>query len=168
VYAPTAQLQEEAAETLIRRSGFGTDNVPDLLTVFLGGRQGPDSQAETIAENDEALGYLTRFLRQQLDPGRFALVVTSDGGMPDGTAIRDEDIAAAIDESFGPVTQAVSGGQVFIDTSRFEGDASTSTIAAALRALKMEDLVGGGGATPLFALATESREIPNFTCPISL
>jgi hypothetical protein len=166
-FGPTPEAQAKVAEELIEEEGYGRDEVPDLLTVHLGSTEESPNEG---AAADAALAELASFLEDRFAEGTFALVVTADGGLPEpgSVALLGSDIATAIDERFGPVTQAVSGGQVFLDPDRLsEEETSPSEIAEWLRVVEGAEMSPSAESLsgPLFSLAVPKDELAALRCP---
>lgn len=127
--ALTGSLPIDAALRGWSASDWGSDRVTDLLTVF------DDAIAEAVAANgvdseetnaavvasDARLGDLLEVLDGDVGRGRYVLVLTADGGRhlgPDDVptvAIPARLIADAIEQEFGPVVEAVTPTQVFLE-----------------------------------------------------
>jgi hypothetical protein len=135
-----AEFQNRLWIEVIRREGFGRDDVPDLL--FLNnkiidhvGHQFSLNSAEmqdTLRWQDAALGELVRALDRIVGDGRWVIVLTADHGhqyAPEVsgafqvTPVKVEgDLTAAFGEG---VVQAVRTTQVFLDREALEGAGHT-------------------------------------------
>jgi type I phosphodiesterase/nucleotide pyrophosphatase len=101
--------QEAVIEEVIRREGFGADQVGDLLFInhkiidFISHVQTMNSpeMRDAVAAEDAALETFVRFLDQQVGEGEWALLVTADHG-----AIPDPDLSGALQIS----TTSIAGG----------------------------------------------------------
>jgi hypothetical protein len=107
-------FQQRVVEEVVRREGFGTDDVPDLLflnyklTDEVGHIHTLNSEymRDAVAAQDEALGQLVALLDQEVGQGRWVVAVTSDHGhTPDpevsgATAISPGLVAGAVNARF--------------------------------------------------------------------
>jgi hypothetical protein len=97
-----AEYQTQVIREILRREGFGEDDVPDLLFTNykqidkVGHRWSmPSPQMEAVVRSsDRAVGDLVRILNQDVGQGRWALVVTGDSGTQPRTRGFRIDIAA--------------------------------------------------------------------------
>lgn len=127
---PRPARQVAAAAELLA-SGYGSDDVPDLLAVAM---EGPP------AKLDEALGRLVR-LAAQAGGGRAATVVTATGATGPNGGVDAGEILSELRADLGPVVEAAGVGGIFLDTEAMakEGIAGDRVIRA------VRTLAGPGG-----------------------
>jgi hypothetical protein len=139
-------------EEVVRREGFGRDEVPDLLSLnyklidYVGHRWSLHSRqmAQTIREQDAALPEIVELLDHEVGTGRWALILTADhGSQPDparagGRRIDITAIDAHIRSRFDDgddraAVEQVQTSQVFLDTEELaENGHTVSEVAASL------------------------------------
>jgi len=130
VLDPRPARQVAAAAELVA-TGYGRDDVPDLLAVAM---EGPP------AKLDQALGRLVR-LADEAAEGRAATVVTATGAAgPDG-GVGAADLLRELRTDLGPVVEAAGVGGFFLDTEAMaaEGVAGDRVVRA------IRGLAGPGG-----------------------
>jgi hypothetical protein len=124
--------QSEAAERLLA-TGYGRDDVPDLLAVAM---EGP------LASLDRALGRLVA-AADRASGGEAAVVVTGTGSVDTGPgAVQAREVERLIESELGVVVEATAVGGLFLDqeaTARL--DVSDDRVVAAARDLEAP---GGG------------------------
>ena len=103
-----ARQVETAAELLA--SGFGRDEVPDLLAVAM---EGPPARL------DRALGELTR-LAGGAHGGPAAIVVTATGAATSEPGVDAAEVVANLRAELGPVVEAAAVGGLFLDGQAME------------------------------------------------
>lgn len=137
--------QARVLQTIIRREGFGADEVPDLLFVnhkmidyisHVWTVNSPEMQDAVRAE-DAALRDLVRFLDREVGRGRWVLVLTADhGAIPDpevsgAFAVPSIALANGINGAFDTdgddrrVVQMVQPTQIFIDEAELRQNGHT-------------------------------------------
>ena len=108
--------QTRVLQELIRREGFGADEVPDLLFVnykmidyisHVWTVNSPEMR-DAVRAQDESLADLVGFLNEQVGEGEWALVLTADHG-----SIPDPEVSGAFQISAGPIA---SGTNATFDT----------------------------------------------------
>ena len=122
------------AERLLE-SGYGTDDVPDLLGVVL---EGPASRL------DEAVGALSD-AAERASGGTALVVVTATGsGARSGPVLFGDDVERSLEEAVGSdVVEAVVPGGFFLDQAALtEQGLTDDEVVRALRRLRSPD--GGG------------------------
>lgn len=128
--------QQRVLEEVVRREGFGADDVPDLLYAnfkqidyvsHVWGIDSPEMRDSVVAQ-DEALRELVRFLDEQVGEGQWVLMLTADHGsaipteMSGGFQMAPTPIGTGIDATFdhdGDDVRIVDGlqpTQIFINT----------------------------------------------------
>jgi hypothetical protein len=155
--------QTAVVREIIRREGFGDDDVPDLLYVnsklidLVGHRWSMNSpeMRDTVRIQDEDLPAVVRMLNEEIGPGRWVLALTADHGVTpkpsvSGAVVFDRGrVARAVAERFDdgdgvPLVQAVRPTQIFLRRSELR--ASLDQVARFLLGLRRGDLAAG--ATP--------------------
>jgi Type I phosphodiesterase / nucleotide pyrophosphatase len=166
-------FETRLVEEVVRREGFGEDDVPDILYLnyklidYVGHRWSLHSRQmrHAIAVQDAALADIVRFLDRQVGRGRWALVLTADhGSQPDparagGRRIDISAIDARIRSRFDdgdarPVVDQVQTSQVFLDVGELAANGHTLQEVAA-------DLMA---AEPGLAAAFPSELLSRLTC----
>jgi hypothetical protein len=129
--------QTRVLEEMIRREGFGKDEVPDLLFVnykeidYISHVWSMDSpeMRDAVAVQDVALKELVEFLNQQVGEGDWALVLTADHGsmipprVSGGMQISPTPIVSGINQTFDhdgdstPIVELVQPTQIFVNTA---------------------------------------------------
>jgi hypothetical protein len=123
--------RQAAAAAEVVATGYGRDDVPDLLAVAM---EGPP------AKLDRALGRLVR-LADGAAGGRAAAVVTATGATGPNGGVRAAEPLAELRADLGPVVEAAGVGGFFLDTEAMaaEGVAGDRVVGAIRR------LAGPGG-----------------------
>ena len=169
----------EALESWSER-GWGSDNVPDLPTVFDDGiadavdAHGVDSEETNAAliAADQSLGELLRRLDAEVGAGRYVVAFTADGGRhlePDdvpSVVVPAQRVAAVIEEEFGDVVSTVAPTQVFLEQPLVEG-VTVDEIAAHLARLKVNDVSQDRqrlGDEYLFTFAAPKTRLGDLSC----
>lgn len=136
--------QGRMVEEVIRREGFGADDVPDLLFVnfkaidhvsHIWSVNSPEMQ-DTLRTQDEELGRFVDFLDEQVGEGRWVLVLTADHGAQFDPAVSgafqvtpgqlEEDLEAAFPSSTDrSVFQAVRTSQIYVNETTMEASGYT-------------------------------------------
>ena len=175
---------------LIREDGYGDDRLTDLL--FTNYKQidrvghyfnmASEEVRDSLAATDAQLGVILESLDRLVGKGEWVVVLTADHGQqPDasdvgGYGIDPQEIAADIDERFGPVTRAVWPTEVFVfDDVMEELGVTVAEVADFLADYRVADntirpdtkLLGAGefdANDRLFAMAIPARLLPGLTC----
>jgi len=137
--------QTRVVEEMIRREGFGADEVPDLLYVnykeidyisHVWTMNSPEMR-DAVAAQDEALEDFVDFLNEEVGEGQWVILVTADhGAIPDpeltgAFQISTGSIAAGINSRFDTdgdatkVVQLVQPTGIFIDEGELRQNGST-------------------------------------------
>ncbi|MGI8773678.1 MAG: alkaline phosphatase family protein [Actinomycetota bacterium] len=183
--ALTGSVQAADAVLDITSGDWGADRIPDLLTVvddaiaLAGAAHGVDSEQtnEAVTGADRRLGRLLGVLDEVVGEGRYVVALTADGGHPldpedvPSVAIDPERVRGVLDDAFGPVVEAVTPTQVFLQRDLPEG-VTSDVIAGHLAGLKVGDvterrLPGDIGASHLFDLAAPREQIGRLQCRAS-
>lgn len=179
-----------AMMNLIQQEGYGADGLTDLL--FTNYKQidrvghyfnmASEEVHDSLIATDDQLGVILRSLNRIVGRGKWAVVLTADHGQqPDasdvaGYGIDPGEIAADIDERFGPITRAVWPTEVFLfDDVMEERGVTVGEVADFLANYRVADntirpdtkLLGAGefGADDkLFAMAIPARLLPALSC----
>ncbi len=137
--------QTRVIEEVIRREGFGRDDVPDLLFINyklideIGHIFSMNSveMEDTLRVQDEYLQRLIAFLDREVGRGRWVMVLTADhGATPDpavsgGIVISPGRLAAAIESEFDTdgddvrVVELVQPTNIFVNTAELEANGSS-------------------------------------------
>jgi len=145
-------FETRLVEEVVRREGFGRDDMPDLLYLnyklidFVGHRWSLHSRQmrHTIREQDAELPKIATLLDDEVGRGRWVLILTADhGSQPDpvaagGRRIDITGIDAHIRSRFDdgddrPLVQQVQTSQVFLDTQELAENGHTlQEVAASL------------------------------------
>ena len=146
-----AEYQTGLVSEMIRREGFGADEVPDLLFVNykqidkVGHKWSfPSPEMEAVVEaSDRAVADLVRILDEEVGEGRWALLLTADHGStprPEETGaiiiknrVLEEDIQARFDgDGDGrEAVQSVRVTQIWMDEAELENNGHTLEDVAA-------------------------------------
>jgi hypothetical protein len=137
--------QTRVLEEVVRREGFGADEIPDLLFVnykeidyisHVWSMNSPEMR-DAVAAQDAALKELVEFLDRRVGAGRWALVLTADHGsmvspaVSEGVQLSATPIAAGINAAFDHdgdeerVVQLVQPTQIFIDVPELRQNGGT-------------------------------------------
>jgi len=137
--------QTRVLEEMIRREGFGVDDVPDLLFVnykeidYISHVWSMNSleMRDALVAQDAALEELVGFLNREVGRGEWALVVTADHGsmispeVSGGFQISTTPIAAGINQTFDHdgdstrIVQLIQPTQIFIDMAELRQNGYT-------------------------------------------
>jgi Type I phosphodiesterase / nucleotide pyrophosphatase len=145
-------------EEVIRREGFGQDDVPDLLYLnykmidTLGHQFSADGVelSDALKVQDDNLRTFVRFLNEQVGRGKWVMLLTADHGMqrdPKVTGaypIDIDDLEAAVDSTFGDhVVIKARPTQMWLDEDELSANGFTlDEVSAFLRSLTEADTVG--------------------------
>ncbi|MGH2696466.1 MAG: hypothetical protein ACRDIW_05715 [Actinomycetota bacterium] len=123
--------RQVAAAAELVASGYGRDDVPDLLAVAM---EGP------LAKLDQTLGRLIR-LADRAVGGRAATVVTATGATGPAGGVGAGELLTELRTDLGPVVEAAGVGGFFLDTEAMaaEGIAGDRVVRA------IRQLAGPGG-----------------------
>lgn len=179
-------FQTEVVRELIRREGFGDDEVPDLLFVnhkiidLVGHRWTLNSpeMRDAVRAQDADLPVLTQMLDEEVGPGRWVLALTADHGINPNPAVSGAvtfdrgRVARAISDRFDdgdgvPLVQAVRPTQIFLRRGELGG--SLHAVARFLLGLRRADVAAGrippgkaGG--PAFRAAFPTERLASLPC----
>jgi hypothetical protein len=129
---------------VIRREGFGADEVPDLMFAnfkeidyisHIWTMNSPEMD-DAVRDQDAALKRMVQFLDAQVGEGQWAMVVTADhGAIPDpkvsgGFQISPTSIASGLNAAFNdgddePVVQLIQPSQVYVDEGELRQSGGT-------------------------------------------
>jgi hypothetical protein len=183
-----ARYQVDVLAEVIRREGFGADDVPDLLyTNFrqpdkVGHRWSMNSpQMEAVVRSsDEAFGELVRILDREVGRGRWAVVITSDHGStprPDVTGafvIDNRELEADLEAAFGAgALRSLRVTQLWLDTAVLEANGHTvKDVARFLQRYTKGDSAADPSTVPpdersdrVFAAAFPTAALDGLACP---
>jgi hypothetical protein len=138
-------FQETLIETVIRREGFGADDVPDLLYLnykaidTIGHLFSADGveMSDAVAQQDATLERLVGFLNQTVGEGRWVMVLTADHGTQRDPAasgafmIDINKLEAGLNRTFDddgdgvPLVQKVRPTEVWLDTGELADNGFT-------------------------------------------
>lgn len=153
--------QTAVVREIIRREGFGKDQIPDLLYVnsklidLVGHRwtlNSPEMQ-DTVRIQDADLLAMIDMLNQEVGMGRWVLALTADHGVNPNPAVSGAvtldraRVTRALTERFDdgdgvPLVQAVRPTQIFLRRSELR--AGLSAVSSFLLGLTRGDLAAGG------------------------
>ncbi|MFB3737425.1 MAG: alkaline phosphatase family protein [Candidatus Velamenicoccus archaeovorus] len=184
--------QTRVLEEMIRREGFGADDVPDLLYVnykeidYISHVWSVDSleMRDAVVAQDVALKELIGFLNQQVGPGNWVLALTADHGsmipprVSGGFQISSTPIAAGINARFDHdgddthVVELIQPTQIFIDTKELQQNGYTLTdVSKYLMTLTQAQTAGAGVAVdpatanqPVFQAVFPSSIMKDLPC----
>lgn len=184
--------QTRMIEEVIRREGFGRDDVPDLLFINyklideIGHIFSMNSveMEDTLRVQDEYLGKLLAFLDRQVGRGNWVVVVTADHGatpdpeVSDGVVISPGRLAAAIQGEFDgdgddtPVVELVQPTNVFANEAELEENGgSLEQVARFVSGLTVADVAEDPWSVspaelgePAFAMALPSSMLAELPC----
>lgn len=184
------EWQTRLIEELIRREGFGADELTDLLFVNykqidgVGHRWGmatPQMEA-VVRGSDKALGDLVAILDRRVGRGRWMLVLTADHGVvppraqlggfsiSQGAMLEDIDAAFDGDGDDRPVVQRYRPTELWLDEDELaEKGFTVSDVASFLLAYSEEQNRGegpdaSGGGHAVFAAAFPSPVLADLPC----
>jgi len=155
--------QTRIVEEVIRREGFGADDVPDLLYVNLKAVDSVghifsvngEEMGQTLRWQDEALEDLVEFLDAEVGEGQWAMALTADhghqydpaisGAMPIGITALTAFIEDRFSDPAGPsVVRRARPTQIWMDEQTLADAGHTlDEVAAALASATREELSGG-------------------------
>lgn len=183
--------QTRIVQELVRREGFGADDVPDLLYVNLkavdsvGHLFGVDGEqmGQTLRWQDAALEDLVGFLDEQVGEGEWAMTLTADHGhqydpaRTGALSIGITELTRFIEERFaapeGPdVVRRARPTQIWLDEDVLANNGYTDAdVADALAAATRSDLAGdapfgGDPDAPAFAAAFPSSDLDELGCAV--
>lgn len=122
--------RQAAAAAELLASGYGRDDVPDLLAVAM---EGPP------AKLDRALGNLAR-LADEVAGGRAATVVTATGATGPEGGVGAAEVLTDLRTDLGPVVEAAGVGGFFLDTEAMAAEGITGDrVVRAVRGLAGPD-----------------------------
>jgi len=157
--------QTRVLEEMIRREGFGQDDVPDLLFVnykeidFISHEWTMDSleMRDAVAAQDVALKELVDFLNQQVGEGNWALALTADHGsmipprVSGGMQISTAPIVNGINQTFDHdgdstrIVELVQPTQIFVNTTELRRNGYTlAQVAEWIMSLTESDVAAPG------------------------
>jgi hypothetical protein len=159
-------FQTRMVEEIVRREGFGADDVPDLLFVnyklideigHLYSMNSPE-MGDAIRAQDGDLPELIGFLNGSVGVGNWVMTLTADHGhtpspaVSGATVISPGRVADAIEARFGgrgrAVVESVQPTQIYLDVDELHGRGATLTdVARFLRTLTKRDV--GSDAWPI-------------------
>jgi hypothetical protein len=153
--------QARLVEEMIRREGFGADEVPDLLYInnklidTLGHLYGIEDPAmgDAVRAQDEDLARFIDFLNATVGQGQWVLLLTADHGSLLGTEVTGafqisaEELHAGIQASFDqdgddvPVVQQVKQTEIFMNVAELEEQGHTlEEVSRYIMDLRQSDL----------------------------
>jgi hypothetical protein len=181
--------QTRIVEEVIRREGFGADDVPDLLYVNLKAVDSVghifsvngEEMGQTLRWQDDALRDLVRFLDTDVGAGEWAMTLTADhghqydpavsGALPIGITALTGFIEDRFSAPGGPdVVRRARPTQVWMDEDALaEAGYTDADVAAALAAATREEMSGGADFpgdpnAPAFSAAFPSSELDGLGC----
>lgn len=178
--------QTAVIRELLRREGFGDDEVPDLFFVnhkiidLVGHRWTLNSpeMRDAVRAQDADLPVLMQMLDEEVGPGRWVLALTADHGINPNPSVSGAvtfdraRVARAIAERFDdadgvPLVQAVRPTQIFLRRGELRG--SLDAVARFLLSLRRADVAAGpvpagkaGG--PAFQAAFPTARLASLPC----
>lgn len=160
-------FETRVIEEVIRREGFGEDDVPDLLSVnyklidLVGHEWSMHSpqMRHAVEAHDAELPKLVQLLDQEVGAGRWVIVLTADhgatphprvtGGWPIDTSDVGARIRARFDDGGGrPLVQQVQPTQVFLDRAELPPGGLGAVAGLVSRLTKADTPVGGARPPP--------------------
>jgi hypothetical protein len=155
-------FETRVIEELIRREGFGDDDVPDLLYVNYKlidlvshewSMHSPQMR-QAVRAHDAELPRLVELLDQEVGEGRWAMILTADHGatpnprVTGGWPIDTSDVAAHIRTRFDdgngrPLVQQVQPTQVFLDRGELPPGGVRAVARFAAKLTEADTPVGG-------------------------
>lgn len=179
-------FETRLVEEVVRREGFGDDDVTDLLFInyklidYVGHRWSLHSQQmrQTVRAQDAELPRLIRLLNDEVGRGRWALILTADhGSQPDpvrlgGRRIDITAIEAHIRSRFDdaddePLVDQVQTTQVFLDTEELvENGHTLEAVAASVARLSAAEIAtpAGPSGERVFAAVFPSKLMDSLAC----
>lgn len=180
--------QTKIVKTLIKREGFGKDDVPDLLAInhkiidHVGHEwhmHAPE-MGDAVRYQDRDLSQLIGILNRLVGKGRWAMIMTADHGhtpLPsisrkvplDVSKIRAALTARFDDGDAIPVVKQVRPTEVFLNEAELKRNGyGLKAVARYLLGLpKARVSVGGRGSGKAFAAAIPTRMVPRLPCAVS-
>jgi type I phosphodiesterase/nucleotide pyrophosphatase len=184
--------QERVLETVVRREGFGADDVPDLLFAnfkeidyisHIWTMNSPEMH-DAVVVQDEALRSLVSSLNAEVGRGNWVLGLTADhGAIPDPSLsgafqISTTPIGTGINAAFDhdgddvPVVELIQPTQVFVNEAELEQNGGTlDEVARWVMALTEADTASPGvvvpaadADTPVFQAAFPSALMTSLSC----
>lgn len=177
-------FETRVIEEVVRREGFGGDDVPDLLSVnyklidLVGHEWSMHSpqMRHAVQAHDAELPKIVQLLDQEVGAGRWVIVLTADhgatphprvtGGWPIDTTDVGARIRARFDDGDGrPLVQQVQPTQVFLDRRELPAGGLRAVAALVARLTEADTPVGGARPPPgqagdrVFAAAFPSRAL---------
>jgi predicted AlkP superfamily pyrophosphatase or phosphodiesterase len=184
--------QERVVEEVVKREGFGQDDMPDLLYLnfkeidYVGHVWSMDSpeMTDAVKYQDEALKRFVPFLNQQVGDGNWAMVITADhAAMPNpidsgGFEISTSAVQQAIEAKFDTngdavrIVDNVQPGSIFLNEDEVTANNTTiDDIARYVQTLTQTETSGGGITPnpgqendPVFSAVFPSSILPNLPC----
>ena len=159
--------QQRVIETVIRREGFGADDVPDLL--FLNYKEidyvshvwsmNSPEMLDAVLAQDEAMRDMVTFLNREVGEGEWAMVLTADhASMPDpavsgGFQISTGPMQEMINERFGraggpDIVELMQPTQAFLNLEELASNGHTVADVARFMATFTQTETAGGGVEP--------------------
>ena len=159
--------QQRVVETVIRREGFGADDVPDLL--FLNYKEidyvshvwsmNSPEMLDAVVAQDEAMRDMVTFLNREVGKGEWAMVLTADhASMPDpavsgGFQISTGPMQEMINERFGragapDIVELMQPTQAFLNLEELAANGHTIADVARFMAGFTQAETAGGGVEP--------------------
>ena len=178
-------------EEVVRREGFGADDVPDLLFVnyklidYVGHTWSMNSPQmhQAVRVQDAELPKLVRLLDDAVGRGRWVLVLTADHGSNPSPSVSgawriditklEAHIRDRFDDADGrPLVDQVQTTQVFLDTEELrDGGHTLAEVAASVGRLTEAETAGPGASpppgradAPAFAAVFPSDLMPRLAC----
>ncbi|HEX7248219.1 MAG TPA: alkaline phosphatase family protein [Actinomycetota bacterium] len=159
--------QQRVVEQVIRREGFGADDVPDLLYLnfkeidyvsHVWSMNSPEMLDAVVAQ-DEAMRELVAFLDREVGKGQWAMVLTADhAAMPDpavsgGFQISTGPMQELINQRFGraggpEIVELMQPTQAFLNMSELTANGHTVADVARYMATFTQAQTAGGGVEP--------------------
>ena len=177
------EYQTGVIEELIRREGFGADDVPDLLYVNykvidkVGHRYSfPSRQmAAVVRAVDRALGELVAILDRTVGQGQWVLGLTADHGLAPkpqttgATIIDNVELVRDLQRTFDGAMQSPRPTQTWVDLDRLRrhGHSPQEVARYLMGYTRRENLATGGHGNPnerLFAAAFPSSVLEELPC----
>jgi hypothetical protein len=160
--------QQRVVEHVIRREGFGADEVPDLLYLnfkeidyvsHVWSMNSPEMLDAVVAQ-DEAMRQLVTFLDREVGEGEWAMVLTADhAAMPDpavsgGFQISTGPMQEMINERFGraggpEIVELMQPTQAFLNMEELAANGHTVADVARYTATFTQAQTGAGGVEPI-------------------
>ncbi|MGZ8631780.1 MAG: alkaline phosphatase family protein [Actinomycetota bacterium] len=159
--------QQRVVEEVIRREGFGVDDVPDLLYLnfkeidyvsHVWSMNSPEMFDAVVAQ-DRAMKELVTFLDREVGKGEWAMVLTADhASMPDPAASGGYQIATGpmqemINQEFGrpggqEIVELIQPTQAFLNLDELEANGHTVDDVARFMMTFTQAQTAGGGVVP--------------------